>query len=255
MDQRIMEGHMSDDGGIPRARIGLIIPSSNRLTEPQFHRYCPPGVVPHVTRLRITQPPRRLPLEMLDEIREAAILLGHAKCDITVFHCTGSSMEAGLDAERQIVEAIARTTGHKATSTASAVRHALRALEVRRLVLVSPYRGNDHEIEFLREAGFDVLHDRALALDGSDGLCSAPAELFLTSTLEEADPDADAYFISCTNIRSPEVVTELEARLGRPVVTSNQATLWYCLRACGLSDVVPDLGALFHVGLPATAIA
>lgn len=245
---------MSDDGRTPRARIGLIIPSSNRLTEPQFHQYCPSGVVPHVTRLRITQPPRRLPLEMLDEIREAATLLAHAKCDITVFHCTGSSMEAGLDAERQVVDAIAQTTGRQATSTASALLEAFRALGARRLVLVSPYRGNDHEIDFLREAGLEVLHDRALALDGSDGLCSAPAELFLQATLEEADPDADAYFISCTNIRSPEVVAELEARLGRPVVTSNQATLWYCLRACGVSDVVPGLGTLFTLGLPAVAV-
>jgi maleate isomerase len=192
---------------------------------------------------------------MLDEIREASILLGHAKCDIIVLHCTGSSMEAGLDAERRVVDVIAETTGHKATSTASAVVAALQAVEAKRLVMVSPYRGNDHEIEFLRDAGFDVIRDRALALDGSDGLCSAPAELFLRSTLGEADPNADAYFISCTNIRSPEIVAELEARLSRPVITSNQATLWYCLRACGLPDVVPDLGRLFNLGLPVGAAA
>ena len=37
-----------------QARIGLIIPSSNRLTEPQFNRYAPSGVDTHVTRLRMT---------------------------------------------------------------------------------------------------------------------------------------------------------------------------------------------------------
>ncbi|HEY8684773.1 MAG TPA: hypothetical protein VIO57_04120 [Chloroflexota bacterium] len=243
---------MSDDGRIPRARIGLIIPSSNRLTEPQFHQYCPPGVVPHVTRLRITQPHMRPALEMLDEIRDAAIMLADAKCDIIVFHCTGSSMESGLDAEREVVDVIRRTTGRAACSTASALLEAFRALEARRLVLVTPYRQevNDGEIAFLREAGLEVLRDRALALSGSDGLCSAPADLFLQATLEEADPAADAYFISCTNIRSPEVVEALEASLARPVVTSNQATLWYCLKACGLPDVVSGLGTLFKVGLP-----
>jgi maleate isomerase len=56
-------------------------------------------------------------------------------------------------------------------------------------------------------------------------------------------------YSSCTNIRSPEVIQELEGRLDRPVVTSNQATLWYCLRACGLDDV-PSLGRLFQLGLP-----
>jgi maleate isomerase len=172
-----------------------------------------------------------------------------------VLHCTGSSMEAGLDAERRVVDAMAEVAWGKTTSTASAVVEALRAVGARRLVMVSPYRGNDHEIAFLRQAGFDVIRDRALALDGSDGLCSAPADLFLRSTLEEADASADAYFISCTNIRSPEVITALEARLDRPVVTSNQATLWYCLRACGLPDVIPDLGRLFRLGLPVGAPA
>lgn len=246
---------MSDDGRAPRARIGLIIPSSNRLSEPQFHQYCPPGVVPHVTRLRITQPRMRPPLEMLDEIRDAATMLADAKCDIIVFHCTGSSMESGVDADREVVDVIRKTTGRAATSTASALLEAFRALEARRLVLVSPYQQNTAEIAYLREAGLEVLHDRALALAGSDGLCSAPADLFLQTTLEEADPAADAYFISCTNIRSPEVVEALEARLARPVVTSNQGTLWYCLRACSLPDVVPGLGTLFTRGLPVGAVS
>ena len=87
---------MREPNAYVRARIGLIIPSSNRLTEPQFHRYCPPGVEPHVTRLRLTQPHGRPPLKMLPEIRQAAQFLADARCDIIVFHCTGSSMEEGL---------------------------------------------------------------------------------------------------------------------------------------------------------------
>lgn len=237
------------------ARIGLIIPSSNRLTEPQFHRYCPPGVEPHVTRLRLTQPTARPPLEMLPEIQQAAQFLADARCDIIVFHCTGSAMEQGVAAEREVVRAIAEETARQATSTASALLAAFGALGAQRLVLVSPYRQqtNDHEIAFLAEAGLAVVRDRALGLPGSDGYVTAPASLFLKATLEAADPRADAYFLSCTNIRSPEVIQELEARLDRPVVTSNQATLWYCLRACGLDDDVPSLGRLLQLGLPAGA--
>jgi len=240
-----------------RARIGLIIPSSNRLTEPQFHRYCPPGVEPHVTRLRLTQPTARPPLEMLPEIRQAAQFLADATCDIIVFHCTGSSMEQGVAAEREVVRAIEEATGRQATSTASALLAAFGALGARRLVLISPYRQqtNDHEIAFLAEAGLEVVRDCALSLPGSDGYVAAPASLFLEATLEAADPRADAYFLSCTNIRSPEVVEALEARLDRPVVTSNQATLWYCLRTCGLADDVPSLGRLFQLRLPQAVAA
>ncbi len=242
---------MFDDDVPVRARIGLIIPSSNRMTEPQFHRHCPPGVSPHVTRLRLTQPHMRPPLEMLPEIRDAAVMLAHAKCDIIVFHCTGSSMESGLAAERQVVDFIAQTTGRPAASTATALLEAFQALHAARIVLVSPYQQqiNDVEIAFLREAGVQVLGDRALSLPGSDAFCSAPAELFLQATLDAQDPEADAYFISCTNIRAMETVARLEPALGKPVVTSNQATLWYCLRRLGFSDNLTELGTLFSIDM------
>jgi len=233
----------------PTVRIGLIIPSSNRLSEPQFQRYAPPDVGVHVTRLGITRPDAPPATEMLDKIEEAASYLADARCDVIVFHCTGSSMEAGFAAERTIVDAISKATGRKTISTATAVLEAFRALGARRVVLASPYRQevNDHERAFLAEAGVEVLRDRALDLPRSDGYINEPPETWLRIILEEADPRADAYFLSCTNIHSLDVIEELEARLDKPVVASNQATLWHCLRLLGRDDVVPGLGRLFTI--------
>lgn len=237
----------------PTARIGLIIPSSNRLTEPHFNRYSPADVGIHVTRLGITRPDARPAAEMLDQIVEAASYLADARCDVIVFHCTGSSMEAGLAAERSIVEAIAKGTGTKTISTATAVLEAFRALAVRKVVMVSPYRQdvNDHERAFLAEAGVTTLRDRALDLPRSDGYINEPPETWLRVTQEEADPQADAYFLSCTNIHSLDVIEELESLLGKPVVASNQATLWHCLRLLGREDVIPGLGRLLKIQTPA----
>jgi maleate isomerase len=236
-----------------RARIGLIIPSSNVLSELHFRRYAPEGVQVHITRLRMTGA-SHVPLpDLLPRIEEAALALADARSNVIVFHCTGSSMEAGLAAERRVTDTIARATGRQATTTASALLEAMRALSIRKVVLISPYgpETNAHETEFLAQAGVAVLKDRAMNLGGSDGYISAPPALWLQVTQEEADPRADAYFLSCTNIHSPDVIEELEARLQKPVITSNQATLWYCLRACGLSDAVPGLGQLMKLGLPA----
>ena len=55
---------------------------------------------------------------------------------------------------------------------------------------------------------------------------------------------AEAYLVSCTAVRSAEVIDEMERELGRPVVTSNQAIAWYCLRKAGIQDQVPGFGAL-----------
>jgi maleate isomerase len=235
----------------------LIIPSSNRLTEPQFHRFAPSGVQYHVTRLRMTGP-YHLPLpELLPRIAEAAELLADPQCDLIVFHCTANSMESGLEAERQIIDAIQQATGLPAITTGTGIVEAFRALGARRLVLVSPYpqATNDKEIGYLNQVGIEVVRDRALDLGSSDAFVAAPPSLWLETTREAADPRADAYFLSCTTIQSIDVIEELEAALDRPVVTSNQATIWYTLRSRGISDRVPGLGRLLQLDLPAAVPA
>jgi maleate isomerase len=245
--------------GLPplRARIGLIIPSSNRLTEPQFQRYAPSGVQIHVTRLRMTGPHHAALVDLLPRIEEAAGALADARCDVVVFHCTGTSMESGLAMERRVLETMRDAGAQRVASTASALVDACEALGARRLVLVSPYAAetNARESAFLAEAGLEVIRDRALNLPGSDAYVGAPADVWFDVTLGEADPRADAYLLSCTNIHSIGLIEDLEQRLGRPVITSNQATLWYGLRICGLADRVPGLGKLMQLDLPASAAA
>jgi len=57
--------------------------------------------------------------------------------------------------------------------------------------------------------------------------------------------DADAIFISCTNLRTFEIIEKLERDLGVPVITSNQATLWMALRQIDVRDQLP-LGKLLR---------
>ena len=141
-----------------RARIGLIIPSSNRLTEPHFNRYAPDGVQVNVTRLRMTGPHRVPVLDLLPKIAEAAGMLADAQCDVIVFHCTASSTEAGRDAEARVVDSIRAATGARATTTGSALLEALAALDARRLVALSPYmeEASAKEIAFWRKPGWNT---------------------------------------------------------------------------------------------------
>ena len=229
-----------------RGRVGLIIPSSNRLSEPQLARHAPPGLQFHTTRLRMTGDYHAPPSEILDRIRGAAAMLADAKVNLIVFHCTGSSMEEGPGADERIAAAIRDETGIPATTTATAVVAALRALAMRRLVLVTPYpeATTADEVRCLQGLGFDVLAAHALDLGGSDAYISYPPAAWYEAVLARRDDRADGYFVSCTNIRATEVLAELEARLGKPVVGSNQAILWHVLRLLDLPDTVPGLGRL-----------
>ncbi len=237
--------------GYARARVGLIIPSSNRLSEPQFRHFLPADVAVHVTRLQMTGKHAKPLAPLLVDVERAASALGDAKCDVVIFHCTANSMEHGREGEQQILDAVRRGSGAEAAlSTAQAVTEAFRACDMRRIVLVSPYvqSHNDSEIAYLAAQGFETLHDVALNLPPSDGYLSAPPARWCEIVRANTRPDADGYFLSCTNTTQIDAIVALEALLGKPVINSNQATIWASLKRLadrlGHMPSIPALGSL-----------
>ena len=232
------------------SRVGLIIPSSNRMVEQEMARFFPPGVTPHVARLRMTGP-HHMPLEaLLPRIAEATRTLTDARCDVVAFHCTATSMEEGMAGEERVVAAVSGAGAARATTTATAIRRALDALGARRIVLVTPYSAKTtaEEAEFLHAAGCEVLHAVGHALAGSDAYCAAPPAFWRDATLQAARREADVYLVSCANIAAMGVIDELERQLGAPVITSNQAVLWDALVRIGHADMAACPGRLFAMG-------
>jgi maleate isomerase len=232
------------------ARVGLIIPSSNRMVEQEMARFFPPGVTLHVARLRMTGPHHVALDQLLPRIEEATRTLTDAKCGVVAFHCTATSMEEGMAGEERVLAAVSRAGAPRATTTATAIRRAFDALAARRIVLVTPYSAETtaEEAEFLRAAGCEVLHAVGFGLAGSDAYCATPPAFWRDRTTEVARRDADAYLVSCANIAAMGVIDELERRLDRPVITSNQAVLWDALVAIGHDDVSGCPGRLFAAG-------
>jgi maleate isomerase len=234
----------------PLARVGLIIPSSNRLTEPQLRHFAPLELGIHVTRLQMTGKWNRPLSQLTDDIARASSALADAKVDLIVFHCTGHAMEEGPEGDARTREAIEHSTGIEATSTAAAIQAAIAALQLKRLILMTPYEQdvNDHEIDYLRQIGVDVVHDVALALPGSDAYLAQPPERWVDLAAEHARDDADGYFLSCTNTTQIEAIAPIEHRLGKPVVNSNQAVLWAAMKRLryklGRAQPRPGLGRL-----------
>ena len=225
--------------GFARARLGLIIPSSNRLSEPHFRRFLPADVAVHTTRLRMTGAHNK-PLDaLLEDVSRAAATLGDARCDVIVFHCTANSMEHGQEGEQKILAAVREASGAQALSTAQAVVEALRASAMTSMVLVSPYpqSHNDHEKDYLEALGFKVVHDVALGVPSVD-YPHVPPSRWLEVTRDNLRAQADGIFLSCTNTTQIDIIALLEAELGKPVVNSNQATIWAALKR-----LEPKIGA------------
>jgi maleate isomerase len=228
-------------------RIGLIVPSSNCLAEPQFNRYAPDEVGVCATRLRMTGPWHKPLTELRPAILEAAAVLSDAHPGVILFNCTASSMEEGLSGEAMIIDAIQNAGRCAALTTGQAINEALDFLSAKKLVLISPYiaETNEHEVRYLEQAGFRVLHDFGLGLKGGEEYILVTPQRWKEIVYQNLRPEADAYLLSCTNTRMIEAIEDLEKSLGKPVITSNQAALWAALRRLRVNRAIAGLGRLF----------
>ena len=129
-------------------RIGLIIPSSNRMVEQEMVRALAGGATAHVARLRMTGAFERPIDELLPAVVDAARTLDDARCDAIAFHCTANSTSEGSAGEERLLAALRGAVRGAVTTTATAIREALAMFSAKRIVLVTPYSKDvtDHEL-------------------------------------------------------------------------------------------------------------
>jgi maleate cis-trans isomerase len=233
----------------PRAKVGLIIPSVNTYSEPQFNHFAPEGLGIFVARARVAGPFKRPLPEMKPDIASAAQLLSDCHPDVIVFHCTDSSMTQGPQGEGKILDIVKEATGIDAMATSRLVLEALQTLGMKKVTLLTPYKSNKAVIDYLTAAGVTVLRDRAMNLEAKDFGSVTPAQW--TQMAKEMDgPDSDGTFLSCTNTTQIEAIADVERVTSKPCVNSNQAVLWGCLRRLKGSlaplKPMPELGRLMQ---------
>jgi maleate isomerase len=228
-----------------RARLGMLLPSGNQAAEPQFHSIFPAGVSLHVTRLKLRGSSERELLAMSEGVEEAAALVADTNPQLVVFHCTAvSTYSAAL--EQSIKARITKITGKPATATSEAIVTALRALKAKRIVMLSPYPDhiNEREAAYFKGFDFEIVDCAGLNCQDADAMMAVTPAAWQDFTIGHRNAGADAYLLSCTTVRSAEVAAALEQALGRPVITSNTATAWHCLRTLGLQDRIDGYGSL-----------
>lgn len=237
-----------------RLRAGLLVPSGNSVAEPEIHAMLPHGVSALVTRLELRGSSERELLHMIQGLEAGARLLADARVAAVVFHCTAVSTFAPHLAP-EIRRRIEDATGLPAFTTSDAILAAMAALPVCRVTLLTPYLRDvhDREVRFLRDQGLDVVTSACLGIDTNDDMGRLDPRAIADFVRGNACEAAEAYLLSCTAIRSAGLIAKLEAELGAPVLTSNQAMVWYLLRSKGIADHVVGFGEVFGRTLPRLA--
>ncbi|MDI4232570.1 aspartate/glutamate racemase family protein [Bradyrhizobium sp. Arg237L] len=216
-------------------RIGVLAPPANVAVEREWPRYLPDGVVMNHNRLSRTSTAvaKDELLAMNASVERAARDLAFAQPEVIVYACTSGSFLNGPDEAEALSRRIEALTGIPAVTTSQAVIAALHALRAKRVFMITPYADavNAVEASFLAHFGVTVA--------GVDAFrCAQSSEIRALTSEQVAElarahhgeiASCDSLFISCTNLLTMNEIDELEAALGVPVVSSNQASLWAAL--------------------------
>src|SRR6476660_4801132 len=238
--------HLNGDGR--RARIGIVVPSVNTVMEPWAHKVVPDGVSLFAARMFI--PPATTPdafIEMDRSEGKAAIRqLSSVFPDVIAYGCTASSIVQGLDYDSHLRAEISEAYRVPSTTAAHAILTAADALGARRVSIVSPYTKevDDAEHRYFESAGLEVLGGACLGISDGFRLAEPEPDILFELGLRGFDGRADGLIMPCLNTRSHTVIDRLEQKLGKPVITSTQATLWHALRLAGVDGRIKGYGRL-----------
>ena len=248
IDKRNMPFKM--DAGIgERARIGLIVLSLDQTIEYELRMiFDLPGVAFFESRIYCS------PTITLDALKEmegnipqaTSLILPGLKLDVVAYGCTSGAMHIGKETvHAKIHEARPDVL---CTTPMEAATFAFKALDIGSICLITPYTNeiNLNMRSHIQDQGFKVpvMGSWNEPEDAKVGRISPDSIREAVLDIGRSD-QVDAVFIACTSVRALSVIKETESELGKPVLSSNQAIGWHCLRLAGIDDRLPQFGSLF----------
>jgi maleate cis-trans isomerase len=234
-------------------RVGLVVLSDDATSEPDFQMvFTPLGVRVHSARMwRDSSLPAPEWLDrMHEELATASKYVAEVGLNAIAYTCTTGSFYRGVGWDTEMCDIMSEASGVPAFATSPSVADALNEFGAEKISVVTPYPewNNVRLIAYLEAKGFEVLN-----LEGHPRTSRGeirepdhdPKEIF-EFAVENCRPEADALLCSCTDWRSLEVVERLEQRLGIPVVSANQATIWLVARQLDINTPIEGFGSLLR---------
>lgn len=224
--------------------IGMVAPFDFALDD-ECRRWLPSDVSLYVTRtarLEDTAVTEDLAREVgsVDAVIPGVRSLISAEPAAVVYACTSGSFINGLEGEKNLREAMESAGALSAVTTSGALITALRELGITRLAIATPYNQplTRALADFLETANINVV--KAGYLDSESNIMHITYDSVRSMAKAVDCKEAQAIFFSCTNLHTFDIISELEAELGKPILSANQVMMWAALKAANLP--MPEVG-------------
>tara|TARA_B100000700_G_scaffold132933_1_gene148445 strand:+ start:1420 stop:2169 length:750 start_codon:yes stop_codon:yes gene_type:complete len=186
-------------------------------------------------------------LKMYDQIEPVTekILPGQ-KINTVAYACTSGTIAIGEDKVKEKVQ-LAKPDCYVTTPITSAIK-AFEEMNVKNISLFTPYPESVNKtiLEYFNKKKINIISFNTFNIDLDQDIASVDPK-YLSETLIKLDiNNADALFVSCTALPALEILDEVEKKIGKTVLCSNQTLIWDTLRSVGYKFPIQGYGKLLR---------
>tara|TARA_B100001057_G_scaffold499214_1_gene609026 strand:- start:3121 stop:3861 length:741 start_codon:yes stop_codon:yes gene_type:complete len=224
-----------------KIRIGMLTPSSNSVVEPWCYEII--GSVKNasvhfgrVEVLWIDNNAASLSQFYDDNMIKGFDLLSHVKPMVIGWNGTSASW-LGLERDRVLIDVVQKRTGCRVVTSTLSIIEALKALNTRKIGLVTPYVNsiqkkiiNNFELEQL-----ECVSERHFNMTDNFSFGEISESKIVNAAEDVISDGAEAVIILCTNLSGAGIVSTLEKRTGVPILDSVVLTIWGAFRSIGIN--------------------
>ena len=231
-----------------RARIGHVAPSRGDTLVYEFYKMFPEGFMMLNTTGTVRQLVDNDFEKQLQRIEDAVQDLVDNNCDSIIFSGSPLFTRLPFGTDREMGQKLTEKFGVPVVAGLTAEVEALKSMKIKKLVVGTPYEDaiNQRLKRHLESSGFEVLQIAGYGVRKNAQLTDLPvhASYKIAKRLYAKGHDADGIFIPCPRWPTIGDVALLEDEIGKPVITSSLACIWYALKLIDIKENVSGYGRL-----------
>ena len=185
--------------------------------------------------------------KMADDITDVTSeILPEQNLDCVAYGCTSGTIAAGYKSIYEKINLAKPNT--KVTTPITSTINALKNLKINKLSIFTPYTDeiNQSVIKYFKEENVEIseLSYFDIASDLDIGRVD-PNHLYDVLSRQDLS-NSDALFVSCTALPVLTIIKDLEKKLGKIVLSSNQTLIWDTLNQIDYKNKIEGFGELFN---------